>query len=122
RFTFSVEGGFKPNNRWEFSLRWIFAGGAPYTPFDLAASRAQRRGVLDANRINTARYPDYHSLNVRFDRRFLLQHTNIIFYLSVWNAYNRKNVAQYFWNATENAPDAISQWTLLPIFGLEVEF
>ncbi|MEZ4762510.1 MAG: hypothetical protein R3C26_04675 [Calditrichia bacterium] len=30
RFTFSVEGGFKPNNRWEFSLRWIFAGGAPY--------------------------------------------------------------------------------------------
>ncbi|MCB0262551.1 MAG: TonB-dependent receptor [Calditrichaeota bacterium] len=122
RFTFSVEGGFKPNNRWEFSLRWIYAGGAPYTPFDLTTSRAQRRGVLDANRINTAQYPDYHSLNVRFDRRFLLQHTNIIFYLSVWNAYNRKNVAQYFWNATENAPDAISQWTLLPIFGLEVEF
>ncbi|MEZ4762511.1 MAG: hypothetical protein R3C26_04680 [Calditrichia bacterium] len=57
---------------------------------------------------------------MRFDRRFLLQHTNIIFYLSVWNAYNRKNVAQYFWNATENAPDAISQWTLLPIFGLKL--
>jgi hypothetical protein len=122
RIIFSVEGGYKPNNKWEFSARWIYAGGAPYTPFDLEKSRELKRAVLDENRINEARYPDYHSLNIRFDRRFNFLRTNLIFYFSVWNAYNHKNVATYFWNEKEGKQDTIYQWLLLPIFGLEYEF
>jgi hypothetical protein len=122
RLIFSVEGGYKPNNKWEFSLRWIYAGGAPYTPFDIEESRQLNRAVLDKDRINKARYPDYHSLNVRFDRRFHFSSSNLVFYLSVWNAYNHKNVASYYWNAKENDQDVIYQWNLLPIFGLEFEF
>ncbi len=122
RLIFSLEGGYKPNSKWEFSMRWIYAGGVPYTPFDLQESQAIDRAVLDESRINQARYPDYHSLNVRFDRRFSFSSSNIVFYFSVWNAYSRKNVAQYFWNQNENKPDTIYQWTLLPIFGLEYEF
>jgi len=80
------------------------------------------RAVFDENRINLARYPDYHSLNIRFDRRFHFSRTNLIFYFSVWNAYNRKNVATYFWNDREQKQDEIYQWLLLPIFGLEYEF
>jgi len=121
RVLFSVEGGYKPNNKWEFSLRWIYAGGSPYTPFDIEASQANHRAVLDEDKINKARYPDYHSLNVRFDRRFNWGRSNLIFYLSVWNAYNRKNVATYFWNEQEQKPEQIYQWLLLPIFGLEYE-
>jgi hypothetical protein len=47
RVLFSVEGGWKPSSAWEFSLRWISAGGAPYTPLDVAASQAARQEVLD---------------------------------------------------------------------------
>ena len=35
------------------------------------------------------RYPDYHSLNVRFDRRFHFGASNVVLYISAWNAYNR---------------------------------
>lgn len=122
RLILSAEGGYKPNSKWEFSLRWIYAGGAPHTPFDIAASQTLRRAVLDVNRINEARYPDYHSMNVRFDRRFYFRGSNLVSYLSVWNAYNRKNIATYFWNENEQKEDVIYQWTLLPIFGLEFEF
>ncbi len=122
RFQFSVEGGYKPNASWEFSGRWIYAGGAPYTPLDINKSAALHRDVLDQTRINKARYPDYHSLNIRFDRRFHFQRSNLIFYLSVWNVYNRKNLATYFWNDIENKQDAIYQWGILPVFGLEYEF
>jgi len=122
RFIFSIEGGYKPNNKWEFSLRWIYAGGPPYTPFNIEKSKQINRAVLDENKINQARYPDYHSLNVRFDRRFHFSGSNLVFYFSVWNAYNRKNVASYFWNENENRQDTIFQWSLLPIFGLEYEF
>ncbi|MEJ2542494.1 MAG: TonB-dependent receptor [Calditrichaceae bacterium] len=121
RFTFNVEGGYKPNNKWEFSMRWIYAGGVPYTPYDVEASEAAHRGVLDENRINFSRLPDYHSLNVRFDKRFFFQNTNIVFYLSVWNIYGRKNIGVYSWNEIENKQEANEQWSALPIFGIELE-
>ncbi len=122
RYTFSAEGGYKPNNKWEFSMRWIYAGGAPYTPFNIAASKTIYRGVFDGDKINEARYPDYHSLNVRFDRRFNFKGSNLIFYFSVWNAYNQENVGGYYWNGIDNKQDVTNQWGLLPIFGLEYDF
>ncbi|MFC1639230.1 TonB-dependent receptor domain-containing protein [Gemmatimonadota bacterium] len=122
RVVFGIEGGYKPSRSWEFSARWIFAGGAPYTPLDVVRSAELHRAVLDADRINEDRYPHYHSLNVRFDRRFHFSRSNLIAYLSVWNAYNRKNVASYYWNELNRSPDLIYQWSALPIFGLEFEF
>lgn len=121
RFIVSAEGGYKPDNEWEFSARWIYAGGTPYTPFDLSASQQLKRGVFDAGNINGSRYPVYHSMNVRFDKRFHFSSSNLVLYLSAWNVYNRKNVAAYFWNEKENSRDTIYQWNLLPIFGVEYE-
>lgn len=121
RLIFAVEGGYKPNNEWEFSARWIYAGGAPYSPFDVAQSTALRRGVFDGDRVNAVRYPDYHSLNIRCDRRFHFTRSNLVCYLSVWNLYQRKNVAMYFWKPGSNEQGTISQWGLLPVFGLEYE-
>jgi len=122
RFTFNVEGGYKPNNKWEFSARWIYAGGAPYTPYDVQASFAAHRGVFNENRVNDSRLPDYHSLNVRFDRRFFFQNSNIVFYLSIWNAYGRENISSYTWNEIDNKQESNKQWSTLPIFGVEFEF
>lgn len=92
------------------SLRWIYAGGSPFTPLDLNASQQLSRNVLDETRVNADRYPAYHSLNIRFDRRFHFSAANLVFYFSIWNAYNRKNVATYFWNANEGKQDTIYQW------------
>ena len=79
-------------------------------------------GVYDQNRINEERLPDYHSLNLRFDRRFFFERSNIVFYLSIWNAYSRKNVSTYKWNKIENKQEESLQWGMLPIFGVEFEF
>ena len=122
RFIFGIEGGYKPNEIWEFSMRWIYAGGVPYTPFDIEQSTQLNRAVLDEDHINESRNPDYHSLNLRIDRRFHFSHSNLILYASVWNAYNRKNTASRFWNQVENRPDTINQWGILPIIGVEFEF
>lgn len=122
RFKFNLEGGYKLNKKWEFSMKWIWAGGRPYTPFDIAASKQLHRAVLDPALTNTARYPVYNSLNLRADRRFYFRKTSLITYLSLWNAYNRKNVAGYYWSRTTNSVKAQNQWSLMPIFGVEYEF
>lgn len=122
RITFNVEGGYKPNKKWEFSLRWIYAGGAPYTPLDEQSSSNANRGIYDTNQINAARLPDYHSLNLRVDRRFFFSHSNIVLYFSVWNAYGRENITGYSWNDIDNKKEPITQWSTLPILGVEYEF
>jgi hypothetical protein len=122
RWIFSVIGGYKPDQEWEFSVRWTYAGGGPYTPFDGQASTAANIGIIDQERINAERYPDYHALNLRVDRRFFFSSHLLDIYLSVWNAYNNKNVAGYFWNSTENRQDTRYQWSILPVVGVEYEF
>lgn len=118
----SVEGGYKPNERWNYSLRWVYAGGRPYTPLDIDASKAINRAVRDETRINGERFPAYHSLNLRVDRRFNWSGSNLVVYLSVWNAYNRENVSDYYWNEIKQEQDVLHQWSALPILGLEYEF
>jgi hypothetical protein len=122
RFTFAIEGGYKPDEKWEFSLRWLYAGGAPYTPFDEEASRKAFKGVYDESKVNSARKPDYHSLNIRVDRRFNFESSSLIVYLNVWNAYNRENVESYSWSEIDNKVITEKMWGILPLFGIEYEF
>lgn len=122
QFTFAIEGGYKPNDSWEFSARWLFAGGAPFTPFDINASTIANKGIFDDERINSERLPDFHSLNIRTDKRFHFKNSTLIVYLSVWNAYARNNIASYAWDEIENKQREEKMWGLLPIFGIEFEF
>jgi len=122
RLTFNMEGGYKPNKEWEFSTRWIYAGGAPYTPLDETASSAANRGIYDREMINGLRLPAYHSLNLRVDRRFFFNRSNIVMYLSIWNVYGRENISGYSWNEITNAKETVTQWSTLPILGVEYEF
>ncbi len=122
KFNFAVEGGFKPNEKWEFSLRWLYAGGAPYTPFDEQASLATHKGVIDAARINAARLPDFHSLNLRVDKRYYFTSSTLTVYLSIWNAYGRRNIASYLWNEVEDKIMEEDMWGTLPVFGIKYEF
>jgi len=122
RIVAAAEGGYKPNERWEFSLRWLYAGGGAYTPFDEVASAAAATGIYDQGRVNALRMHDYHSLSVRVDRRFHFRSSSLIAYLSIWNVYARRNVAGYYWNEVDARVQAVEQFGLLPIFGLEFEF
>ena len=122
KFNFNLEGGYIPGNDWEFKIRWIYAGGAPYTPFDYEASKAAGVGIWDISRTNSERLPDYHSMNIRIDKRFYFASSNLLIYLSVWNVYNRQNIASYFWNEVKNEIDSETQWSTMPVMGVEYEF
>lgn len=122
QFNFNIEGGYIPGNDWEFKVRWVYAGGAPYTPFDTDASQSAGVGIWDLNKTNSVRLPDYHSLNLRVDKRFYFDNSSLLLYLSVWNVYNRENIAFYYWNEITNQMDSQTQWSTLPVLGIEYEF
>lgn len=117
-----VEGGWKLGRAWEIGLRGNYAGGAPYTPFDLEASSVAGAGIFDAARVNAVRLPAYASLNFRCDRRFDFRDSNLVLSLSLWNVFDRRNVAAVYWNEIAGRPGEILGWGLLPVLGVEFEF
>jgi hypothetical protein len=121
KLIFSAIGGYKLNREWEFSIRWTYGGGIPYTPFDEKLSAQYNIGIPDRTRANEGRLPDYHTLNVRVDRKFYFNNQYLNIYFSLMNAYNRKNVMMYNWNPIEKKSVPVEQWSLLPIFGVEYE-
>jgi len=115
-------GRWRPNDRWDVNVRWNFAGGIPYTPFDIQKSMDSDIGVLDRSRFYAERYPNYHSLFLRVDRRFVFKKAVLAAYVSLINAYNHENIARYYWNKTDRIVSAVNQIRLIPVFGLELEF
>lgn len=114
--------GYKPSQAWEASTRFSYAGGRPFTPPLEPQSTQQNRYIYDLSRVNAERAPDYHRLDLRFDRRFSLGRTFTTLWFEVQNVYDRENVFLYTWNAKTRALDSVPQITFLPVMGVNVEF
>ncbi|MCS6934170.1 MAG: carboxypeptidase-like regulatory domain-containing protein [Chitinophagales bacterium] len=93
RHIISLTGGKKFKKNWETGARWRIAGGAPYTPFDIAASTSlyawpyNRAGVLDYRRLNSERLDWFHQLDIRITKRWYFKKWSFELYLDVQNLY-----------------------------------
>ena len=76
---------------WQMGLRYRMAGGAPYTPWDEAASRANftstGAGVLDFTRLNTRRLDTFHQFDFRIDKQLNFRRQALNVYFDVTNAF-----------------------------------
>ncbi len=122
RHVASVMVGYRPNERFELSGRWRYAGGRPYSPFDPELSAQAGAGIVRRDRINGERHAAYHRLDLRFDHRRHYRRVTLVSFFSVLNVYDRDNVFHYYWDADDNRPDRATQWGLLPVGGFELEF
>jgi hypothetical protein len=118
----TIVAGYKPGGAWNFGFRWNWAGGVPYTPYDEEASRQVNRGIVDRTLVYGRRLPDYMTFNFRIDRRWAFRRSELDVFVSLVNAFNRKNVDRYVWNRIENRLDVIYQAPLIPVFGAEFRF
>lgn len=117
----TIVGGYKTGD-WEFSTKFAYSAGRPYTPFNMVVSEAQNRGVLDISNINGSRTPAYQRLDIRVDRRFNFEGWSMIFFAEFLNVYNHKNIQQYIWNPKTKRPASIDQYSFLPNIGFNIKF
>jgi hypothetical protein len=91
----SVTWGYKFPHNWELGLKFRYQGGAPYTPYDDVASKAnylsQGEGVLDYTKLNTLRLNSFNSSDVRIDKKWNFKKTTLDLYMDVTNWYIAKN-------------------------------
>lgn len=85
---------------WEVGLRWRYAGGAPYTPYDVQASmkpeqwNATHQAVLDYSLQNSARLPAFHQLDLRVDKTWYFKKWTFRTYVDIQNLYNYASQGQ----------------------------
>jgi outer membrane receptor protein involved in Fe transport len=116
--------GWEAGNNWQIGCKWQFASGNPYTPVVGTIQKGGLFYVIDGVR-NSARYPDYHKLDIRIDKKFVFHSFTLTAYLDLWNIYNRTNVLSYTYST--DAAGNITQnerldFGLLPIIGLTAQF
>ncbi len=82
--------------RWDFSAVWIFASGKPYTApegaYTIALLDGTTQDFLNVSSKNAYRLPDYHRMDLAATYHFKLFNGPASLNMSIFNAYNRKNV------------------------------
>ncbi|MGD8782602.1 MAG: TonB-dependent receptor [Ignavibacteria bacterium] len=107
---------------WELSIKWRYAGGRPYTPFNIKASIEAGEGRLDLTRINSETYPSYNRFDVRLDCREYYSFGTLVWYVTFENVFNRKNVLTHTWNRAQQKTDYEYQSESVFMGGVSLEF
>jgi outer membrane receptor for ferrienterochelin and colicin len=145
----SLTLGYKLKRNWDLGLKYRYAGGSPYTPFNLNASQqnylALGTGVFDYSALNTERLNAFNQLDFRIDKRYNFKKTALNVYVDIQNILKSKNESfpKYTFKRTDdnsaflttdgqplqaNGSNAIpyiinkKSGNLIPSFGVNFEF
>ncbi len=87
--------GRKFKKSWELGLKYRFAGGAPYTPYDMTVSQQTYlllgQGTLDNSKLNSERLIALNQLDLRLDKKINFRKATLDIYLDVQNVIGFKN-------------------------------
>jgi outer membrane receptor protein involved in Fe transport len=111
---------FMPADEIEISLKFRYLGGRPYTA-PLYRPDLRRWIVDESLSLNTERYPAYHRLDLRIDKRFSYPNMNYVIFFDIVNLYNRDNVWSFQYN-DDGTMDTVLQFNTLPVAGISIEF
>ncbi|MCX7974508.1 MAG: TonB-dependent receptor [Candidatus Aminicenantes bacterium] len=117
---FNLWLNYEFSSSFSLSLKWRYTGGAPYTPFDFELSRQKDTSYFDLSRINQLRYPPYHRLDLKLEKKFSYRGWFFLISLDIQNVYNRKNVYYKFWD--EGQEQTVYLLPFLPLLALKIEF
>lgn len=100
--------GRKFKGGWEIGVKYRYAGGSPYTPFDFATSQRNYlsvgSGILDYSLLNTQRLPAFSQFDLRVDKKWNLRRFTLDVYVDIQNALVQRSPAtpQYTFKRTDD--------------------
>ncbi|MHC5037113.1 MAG: TonB-dependent receptor plug domain-containing protein [Planctomycetota bacterium] len=122
RYACNLGWRWAPGQGWSVYAGWRYHSGRPYT-------RIWYEGTTrHLGPRNDARYPPYHSLDLRAGKVFDWRGMKIEVYLQILNLYNRQNVHEYsFTETVENGQTVYVRkeehlFPILPSIGLNLSF
>ncbi|MBZ5715372.1 TonB-dependent receptor [Nannocystis pusilla] len=97
RHNLTLVASLKLGRGWQIGGRFRLVSGQPYTPvvgsIEYEGAFVPIRGLQ-----NSARFPPFHQLDIRVDRRWIYKRVSFLAYLDVLNVYNHQNVEMYVYS------------------------
>jgi hypothetical protein len=115
KWIINLSGGYKFNEKWEASMKFRFASGRPYTPFESDGTQLVSQYLSEY-------FDPLHSLDIRVDRRWYFSSTTLITYVDIQNIYNNKESNSIRWNPRTGTAERGSSIGILPSIGISLEF
>jgi len=116
-------GGVPLGRGWRLSGRWDYKAGRPYT---LLPIRPNGQGGYqldpDFEERNTVRYPPYHRLDLRVDRRLDFGGWGVSLFLEVENVYDRTNIYAWNFDVPKGKLVGVEEFHRLTIVGIIADF
>lgn len=123
RFILNISGGYKPNKAWEFSAKFRYFTGVPFTPMYVKGDNPQ--SAVDIQNLPeeylAARLADAHHLDLRVDRYFYFGASTLTVFLDIQNVYNYAIPLRPSYNYWDNTITTTSDIGILPSIGVSWE-
>lgn len=107
--------GQKFKKGWELGLKYRFAGGSPYTPYDMTVSQQNYlllgKGTPDNTNLNSQRLMAFNQFDFRTDKKMNFKKTTLDIYLDVQNALGFKNQSNPDYTFKRTADNSCFQTT-----------
>ncbi|HEY8374871.1 MAG TPA: energy transducer TonB, partial [Nannocystis sp.] len=97
RHNLTIVASYKLPRGWQIGGRFRLVSGQPYTPI-LGSIEYEGSFLPIWGPQNSARFPAFHQLDIRVDRRWIYKRVTFLAYLDVLNVYNRQNVEMYVYS------------------------
>lgn len=100
QFVFIVTGSYNFKRNWTAGAKFRYAGGLPYTPYDLETSSrvdawdTKGQAFLNYDDVNSLRLSAFNQLDIRVDKRFFFKKWTLMLYLDIQNLYNFQSEQQ----------------------------
>ncbi|MGR3810999.1 TonB-dependent receptor [Jiulongibacter sp. NS-SX5] len=95
RNLFSGLYGLKFGKNWELGAKYRWAGGSPYSPYDITASQRNYlslgQGIFDYSQLNSQKLDDFNQLDLRIDKKFNFPTWTLDLFIDVQNLWGEKN-------------------------------
>jgi hypothetical protein len=128
RHNLAVVASYALPRHWRIGGRFRLVSGSPYTPILGAADNPTSGGFVDTTAVplygdaNSARFPVFHQLDLRVDKRWYARKLIATLYLDVQNVYNQPNVELYRYTADFRRREATLGLPIFPSIGVRIDF
>lgn len=120
----NIIAGIEIGGNWQLGAKFQYASGNPFTPVSGVTQKNGIYYVVDGP-YNSARYPSYHKLDLRVDKKFPFGSWTLTAYLDLWNVYDRDNVLSYSYRVDDAGNISETpryDFGITPIIGLSAQF
>ncbi len=118
----TLVSSYKLGNDWTMGTKWTYHSGTPYSPVIGTTHDSSGRYIPIYAAVNSGTLPDYHRLDLRFDRHYIYDKWKLNTYFELNNVYFRKNVVGYSYNANYTVATPVSPLVIPFTFGVQAEF